>query len=134
MFLLMGVHSGDNLSFSAFASHSTEFSPLLKSTLFGLAVVGFGAKAGLIPLHTWLPNAHPAAPSHISGLMSGVMLKTAVYGFILIAFKVLAPFPTWWGTVLASIGLVTALLGITYASVEVDFKRLLAYSSIRPLA
>jgi hydrogenase-4 component B len=130
MFLLMGVHSGDTLSFSAFASHSTGFSPLLKSTLFGLAVVGFGAKAGLIPLHTWLPNAHPAAPSHISGLMSGVMLKTAVYGFILITFKVLAPFPTWWGAVLASIGLVTALLGITYASVEVDFKRLLAYSSI----
>jgi hydrogenase-4 component B len=129
MFLLMGVKSG-GLGFNAFSHSVPHLSMVLKSTLFALALVGFGAKAGLIPLHTWLPKAHPAAPSHISALMSGVMLKTAVYGFVRVVFEFLTPFPTWWGTILASIGLITALLGIAYASTETDIKRLLAYSSI----
>ena len=129
MFLLMGVKSG-GLGFNLFLQTVPHFSVQLKSTLFGLALVGFGAKAGLIPLHTWLPKAHPAAPSHISAILSAVMLKTAVYGFLRVVFEFLSPFPTWWGTILASVGLITALLGIAYASTETDIKRLLAYSSI----
>lgn len=129
MYLLLANQSGQ-LTFVSFVQNSAQLTLASKSLLFGLAVVGFGAKAGLIPLHIWLPEAHPAAPSHISALMSGVMLKTAVYGLLRCVFGFFGPFPEWWGIILAGIALLTALLGITYASVENDFKRLLAYSSI----
>lgn len=129
MYLLLAQHSGQ-LTFAAFTAQSGQLALPLKSILFGCAIIGFGAKAGLIPLHIWLPEAHPAAPSHISALMSGVMLKTAVYGLLRCVFDFMAPFPAWWGIALASMALVTAVLGIIYASVENDLKRLLAYSSI----
>ena len=97
---------------------------------FLLALFGFGAKAGILPLHVWLPEAHPAAPSPVSALMSGVMLKTAIYGMLRVSFDLIG-FPLWWwGVVALAIGLATALFGIVFAAVQSDMKRLLAYSSI----
>jgi len=97
---------------------------------FLLALFGFGAKAGIVPLHIWLPEAHPAAPSPVSALMSGVMLKTAVYGLLRVTLDLIA-FPLWWwGVIALALGLLSALGGIVYAAVQTDMKRLLAYSSI----
>ena len=97
---------------------------------FALALFGFGAKAGMLPLHVWLPDAHPAAPSPVSALMSGVMLKTAVYGLLRVLFDLLQAPQWWWGTVILGVGLATALFGVVFAAAQVDMKRLLAYSSI----
>ncbi|HVT51922.1 MAG TPA: hydrogenase 4 subunit B [Dongiaceae bacterium] len=95
-----------------------------------LALIGAGSKAGIVPLHVWLPLAHPAAPSHVSGLMSGVMTKVAVYGFIRIVFELLGP-PDWWvGLLVLAVGAATAVLGVLYAIVQTDLKRVLAYSTI----
>lgn len=102
------------------------------SVLFGAALLGFGSKAGLMPLHIWLPAAHANAPSHVSALLSGVMLKMGIYGLL----RVLSFFPSrplWWGGLLLGMGLVSALLGIALASAQRDLKRLLAYSSIENL-
>ena len=100
------------------------------SVAFLLALTGFGAKAGILPLHVWLPEAHPAAPSPVSALMSAVMLKTAIYGMLRITLDLLG-FPVWWwGVVALVIGLASALFGIIFAAVQTDMKRLLAYSSI----
>jgi formate hydrogenlyase subunit 3/multisubunit Na+/H+ antiporter MnhD subunit len=100
------------------------------SVAFLLALFGFGAKAGLLPLHVWLPEAHPAAPSPVSALMSGVMLKTAVYGMLRVTFDLLGEPASWWGLVMLPLGLLTALYGAVFAAVQTDMKRLLAYSSI----
>ncbi|MFZ1909689.1 MAG: hydrogenase 4 subunit B [Burkholderiales bacterium] len=97
---------------------------------FLLALVGFGGKAGILPLHAWLPEAHPAAPSPVSALMSGVMLKTAIYGLLRVTLDLIG-FPLWWwGVVALAVGLLSALFGAVYAAVQTDMKRLLAYSSI----
>jgi formate hydrogenlyase subunit 3/multisubunit Na+/H+ antiporter MnhD subunit len=97
---------------------------------FLLALAGFGAKAGILPLHVWLPEAHPAAPSPVSALMSAVMLKTAVYGLMRVTLDLIG-FPLWWwGVIALAVGLATALFGIIFAAVQSDMKRLLAYSSI----
>jgi len=95
-----------------------------------LALFGFGAKAGILPLHVWLPEAHPAAPSPVSALMSGVMLKTAIYGMLRVTFDLLNVHMWWWGVLTLSLGLLTALFGVLFAAVQTDMKRLLAYSSI----
>lgn len=95
-----------------------------------LALVGTGSKAGLVPLHVWLPLAHPAAPSHVSALMSGVMTKVAVYAFIRIALDLLGPPVWWWGLIVLAIGGATALMGVLYALFQNDIKRVLAYSTI----
>src|SRR4051812_36413610 len=95
-----------------------------------LALFGFGAKAGLLPLHAWLPEAHPAAPSPVSALMSGVMLKTAIYGILRVTFDLLNAQIWWWGVLTLAVGLATALFGVLFAAVQTDMKRLLAYSSI----
>src|SRR5437868_3728323 len=95
-----------------------------------LALVGFGAKAGLLPLHVWLPEAHPAAPSPVSALLSGVMLKTAIYGLLRVTFDLMHVQLWWWGVVALALGIVTALFGVIYAAVQTDMKRLLAYSSV----
>ena len=104
--------------------------PFWASIGFLLAVLGFGAKAGILPLHIWLPEAHPAAPSPVSALMSGVMLNTAVYGLLRVSFDLLQLRLWWWGGLLLAIGLATALFGVVFAAVQSDMKRLLAYSSI----
>src|SRR5581483_6712742 len=104
--------------------------PAWASAAFLLALVGFGAKAGIVPLHVWLPEAHPAAPSPVSALMSAVMLKTAVYGLLRVTLDLIG-FSLWsWGVVVLAVGLVSALFGIVFAAVQSDMKRLLAYSSI----
>jgi formate hydrogenlyase subunit 3/multisubunit Na+/H+ antiporter MnhD subunit len=100
------------------------------SVAFLLALFGFGAKAGFLPVHVWLPEAHPAAPSPVSGLMSGVMLKTAIYGLLRVTFDLLHVQVWWWGVVALAVGLVTAFYGVIFAAVQTDMKRLLAYSSI----
>jgi hydrogenase-4 component B len=100
------------------------------SVAFALALAGFGAKAGIVPLHVWLPEAHPAAPSPVSALMSAVMLKTAVYGLMRVTLDLIG-FPLWWwGLVALVAGLASALFGVIFAATQTDMKRLLAYSSI----
>lgn len=101
-----------------------------RNAVFGLALVGFGTKLGLIPLHVWLPRAHPAAPSHISALMSGVMVKTAIYGLVRVIWEFAGPGPAWWGGLLMALGAISAVLGILYALMERDLKRMLAYSTV----
>ncbi len=128
-FLIFAKYSG-SFSFSSFQNISHGLPDKLKFLLFSFLLIGFGTKAGLIPLHIWLPEAHPAAPSHISALMSGVMVKTAVYGILRFVFDFLSPFPYWWGLILAVFAIITAMLGIIYASLENDLKRMLAFSSI----
>lgn len=101
----------------------------LASVAFLLAVVGFGTKAGFWPLHVWLPEAHPAAPSHVSAVMSGVMLKTGIYGLLRV-LTVLGPPPRWWGWLLVGIGVTSGVLGVLFALAQHDLKRLLAYHSV----
>jgi hydrogenase-4 component B len=100
-----------------------------KGLAFAFLFIGFGTKAGIIPMHKWLPYAHSASPSNVSALMSGVMLKVAIYGLARVLLDVLAP-ELWWGVLLLIFGTVTAVLGIVYAFKETDFKKMLAYSSI----
>ena len=95
-----------------------------------LALIGAGSKAGLVPLHVWLPLAHPAAPSHVSGLMSGVMTKVAVYGFVRIAFDLVGPPAWWWSIVILTIAGITTVMGVLYALMQHDLKRLLAYHTV----
>src|SRR6266705_6650758 len=104
--------------------------PLGATTAFLLALLGFGAKAGLVPLHVWLPEAHPAAPSPVSAMMSGMMLKTAIYGILRITFDLLHLKLWWWGVLMLALGLFSAIFGAIFAAVQADMKRLLAYSSI----
>ena len=101
----------------------------VRTGIFLLALVGFGLKAGIMPLHVWLPGAHANAPSHVSAVMSGVMLKMGVYGIVRIAALLPLP-PTWWGGLLLAVGAATGVLGIAFAIGQQDLKRLLAYSSI----
>ncbi|HCJ45655.1 MAG TPA: hydrogenase 4 subunit B [Candidatus Moranbacteria bacterium] len=102
----------------------------VKDLIFIFAMIGFGTKAGIIPFHIWLPAAHPAAPSHVSAIMSGVMIKTGIYMIIRLFLDVLQPIPLWWGEAVLIIGAVSSLLGVLYAMTEHDIKRLLAYHSI----
>jgi formate hydrogenlyase subunit 3/multisubunit Na+/H+ antiporter MnhD subunit len=124
---VLQANTGDYTFANMRAQHLTAFG---SSAAFVLAVFGFGAKAGLLPLHAWLPEAHPAAPSPFSALMSGVMLKIALYGLLRIAFDLLQTRLWWWGVLLLTIGLATALFGVIFSAVQVEMKRLLAYSSI----
>lgn len=128
-FLILAGASGD-FSFESFSAYGSTMPPLLKDLAFLFALIGFGAKAGIVPLHIWLPYAHPAAPSNVSALMSGVMIKTAIYMFIRVFFDFLGAGVLWWGFLVFTLGAVSALTGIMYAVVEPDIKRMLAFSSI----
>lgn len=128
-FLLLYKVTG-SFEFAAIKEGIAHISPFMKNAIFLSALVGFGIKAGIIPLHIWLPSAHPAAPSHVSALMSGVMIKTGIYMFIRMFFDILPNAPLWWGIVILMIGAVSSLLGVLYALSEHDIKRLLAYHSI----
>ena len=129
-FFILAASAGD-LSFEKFVGLS--LTQPQRDLVFLLAFGGFGAKAGIIPLHVWLPKAHPAAPSHVSAVLSGVMLKTAVYGMARFYLEFLGVGPTWWGVMIVGFGIVSALLGVLYALMETDIKRLLAYSSLENL-
>ena len=105
-------------------------SATLAALVLLLTLFGAGSKAGLVPLHAWLPLAHPAAPSHVSALMSGVMTKVAVYGFVRIAFDLLGSPQWWWSIVVLGVAGPTATIGVLYALMQRDLKRVLAYSTI----
>ncbi len=130
LLLAFGVLAGPDggYAFAAIRGHAP--SPLLAGLVLALAMVGAGAKAGLAPLHVWLPLAHPAAPSHVSALMSGAMTKVAVYAFIRIVFDLLGPVAWWWGVPALAAGGITAALGVLNALMQSDLKRALAYSTI----
>ena len=128
--LAYGVLAGfsGGLTFDHF--RAVKLTPAWASVAFVLALIGFGMKSGLVPFHAWLPEAHPAAPSHISALMSGVMLKVAVYGFIRFTFDLLDEVYWQWGLLALILGTASAVLGILYAMQQQNLKRLLAYSSV----
>jgi len=128
--LCFGVLQANTGDYTFANMREQHLSPFWASAAFLLALFGFGAKAGILPLHVWLPEAHPAAPSPVSALMSGVMLKTAIYGLARVTFDLVGSPIWWWGVVALVIGLATALFGAIFAAVQVDMKRLLAYSSI----
>jgi len=128
--LSFGVMQGGSWQFTFDAMRAAELPPAWAAIAFLLAVFGFGAKAGLVPLHVWLPEAHPAAPSPVSALMSGVMLKTALYGLLRVTFDLLGGPAWWWGVVPLAFGLFTAIYGVVFAAAQTDMKRLLAFSSI----
>jgi len=128
--LSFGVLQGGSWHFTFDAMRGASLTPFLATTAFLLALVGFGAKAGLVPVHVWLPEAHPAAPSPVSAMMSGLMLKTAIYGILRISFDLLHVKLWWWGVLMVTLGLFSALFGAIFAAVQTDMKRLLAYSSI----
>jgi formate hydrogenlyase subunit 3/multisubunit Na+/H+ antiporter MnhD subunit len=120
--------AGGDFTFASLRAH--HVSPALAGLVLGLALVGAGSKAGLFPLHAWLPLAHPAAPAHVSGLMSGVMTKVAIYGFIRIVFDLAGPLDWSFSIPVIAVGAVTAALGVLYALMQNDLKRLLAYSTV----
>jgi formate hydrogenlyase subunit 3/multisubunit Na+/H+ antiporter MnhD subunit len=128
--LSFGVMTGGAGDYTFAGMRAQELSPFWTSVAFLLALGGFGAKAGLVPVHVWLPEAHPAAPSPVSAMMSGVMLKTAIYGLLRVSFDLVGTPLWWWGVVAMAVGLLTALFGVLYSTVQSDMKRLLAYSSI----
>src|SRR5258708_34065535 len=119
LFILLGKANG-SLDFDRFSASSGA------GLLFALALVGFGTKAGFIPLHVWLPEAHPAAPSHVSAVLSAVMIKTGTYGFVRVLLLLGAPL-AWWGWGLCGIGLSSGVIGVLLAPRQHDLKRLLSY-------
>ena len=129
MFLMMAP-GADATTFADLRAGAAGLSPAARNGVFLLAVVAFGSKAGLVPLHVWLPRAHPAAPSHVSALMSGAMIKLGIYGLMRVTIDLLGTGPEWWGGVVLVAGSLTALVGVLYALAENDLKRLLAYSSV----
>src|SRR5487761_649479 len=130
LMLAFGLLAGPNGGYAFDVMRAGHHGPLIAALVLTLALLGAGSKAGLVPLHVWLPLAHPAAPSHVSALMSGVMTKVAVYGFIRIVLDLLGV-PSWWASmaVLALAG-VTTVMGVLYALMQHDLKRLLAYHTV----
>src|SRR5665213_747647 len=128
--LSFGILQGGSWHFTFDAMRAAHLGTNWATAAFCLALFGFGAKAGIVPVHVWLPEAHPAAPSAVSALMSGVMLETALYGMIRVSFDLLGQPLWWWGLMPLSLGLFSALYGVVFAAVQTDMKRLLAYSSI----
>jgi len=129
-FAILAAGVGGDLAFAAWRAGSGDLAAGPRDLVFLLVVVGFGTKAGALPFHAWLPRAHPVAPSHVSAVMSGVMIKMGVYGLVRIALDVMGGGPDWWGLVLVVIGASSAVLGVLYALMQHDLKRLLAYHSI----
>ncbi len=128
-FLLLFQNAGD-YSFAHFYALADKLPPLKRDAAFLLFLIGFGVKAGIVPLHPWLPAAHPVAPSNVSALMSGVLIKTGIYGMTRVFFDFLGTPANWWGVTVLGIGIISAVLGVLYALMQHDLKRLLAYHSI----
>ncbi|MGF1609641.1 MAG: hydrogenase 4 subunit B [Kiloniellales bacterium] len=130
LLLAFGLLAGPDGAYGFAAMRAAEPAPAISALVLALVLLGAGSKAGLAPLHVWLPLAHPAAPSHVSALMSGVMTKVAVYGFVRIVFDLLGE-PSWWASMIVlALGGVTAVLGVLYALMQHDLKRLLAYHTV----
>ncbi len=130
LLLAMGILAGSDGGYAFAEMRAAEREPWLAAVAVGLILVGTGSKAGLVPLHAWLPLAHPAAPSHVSALMSGVMTKVAVYAALRLILDVIGEVAWWWGPVLMLLGAASAVLGLLHAILETDLKRLLAYSTV----
>ena len=130
LLLAFGLLAGPGGGYDFAAMRAGDHGPVLAALVLALVLLGAGSKAGLVPLHVWLPLAHPAAPSHVSALMSGVMTKVAVYGFVRVVFDLLGP-PAWsWSMAVLALGGITAALGVLYALMQHDLKRLLAYHTV----
>ena len=130
LLLAFGLLAGPSGHYAFSAIREAGITPGLATLVLILVLIGAGSKAGLVPLHVWLPLAHPAAPSHVSALMSGVMTKVAVYGFVRVVFDLIAAPQWWWSVVVLGLGGVTAVMGILYAMQQTDLKKLLAYSTV----
>ena len=130
LLLTFGLLAGPGGGYSFADMRASSPSAALAATVLILALIGTGSKAGLVPLHVWLPLAHPAAPSHVSALMSGVMTKVAVYGFVRIVFDLLGDPTWWWSIVVLALAGVTTVMGVLYALMQHDLKRLLAYHTV----
>jgi hydrogenase-4 component B len=130
LLLAFGLLAGPDGNYGFEAIRASHLPASYAALVLLLVLAGAGSKAGLVPLHVWLPLAHPAAPSHVSALMSGVMTKVAIYAFIRIVFDLLGPPVWWWGIVVLALGGATALMGVLYALFQSDLKRVLAYSTI----
>jgi hydrogenase-4 component B len=130
LLLAFGLLAGPDGGYAFAAMRAHDPTAGVAALVLGLVLLGAGSKAGIVPLHVWLPLAHPAAPSHVSALMSGVMTKVAVYGFVRIVFDLLGQ-PTWWSSMIVLfLGGITAVLGVLYALMQHDLKRLLAYHTV----
>jgi formate hydrogenlyase subunit 3/multisubunit Na+/H+ antiporter MnhD subunit len=130
LLLAFGLLAGPDGHYAFAVVRSQQISPPVAALVLLLVLLGAGSKAGLLPLHVWLPEAHPAAPSHVSALMSGVMTKVAVYAVIRILFDLTGPPQWWWGLIIILMGGATALMGVLHALFQTDMKRVLAYSTI----
>ena len=130
LLLGFGLLTGPDGNYAFAAIREMHPSAGIAAGVLMLVLAGAGSKAGLVPLHVWLPLAHPAAPSHVSALMSGVMTKVAVYGFVRIVFDLLGPPDWWWSMVVLLLGGITAVMGVLYALMQHDLKRLLAYHTV----
>src|SRR6266487_3337410 len=130
LLLTFGLLAGPDGGYAFGDIRGGHHSATLTASILILALIGAGSKAGLVPLHVWLPLAHPAAPSHVSALMSGVMTKVAVYGFVRIVFDLIGTPAWWWSMVVLALGGVTAAMGVLYALLQHDLKRLLAYHTV----
>ncbi|WP_427889175.1 proton-conducting transporter membrane subunit [Kribbella sp. GL6] len=131
--LLLFVSRAGDESFTALRAAAGGIPPGVRAVIFILVLIGFGSKAGAVPLHVWLPRAHPEAPSHVSALMSAAMVKLGLYGLLRVGFDLLGGGPQWWWTVVLIVGAGSALYGVLQASVAVDLKRLLGYSTTENL-
>jgi hydrogenase-4 component B len=130
LLLTYGMLAGPDGNYAFADIRANHPSAGIAAVVLILVLVGAGSKAGLVPLHVWLPLAHPAAPSHVSALMSGVMTKVAVYGFVRIVFDLLGPPAWWWSMLVLAFGGITAVMGVLYALMQHDLKRLLAYHTV----
>ncbi len=128
--LVLLAYQAGSPSFDVIAQSAPLLPSGIRNAVFGFALVGFGSKAGFVPLHFWLPRAHPVAPPHASALLSGAMLKVALYGLATVTLTLAAPAPLPWAIAIVAIGTVSAVAGVLYAMVDRDLKRLLAYSSV----
>src|SRR6266481_4904896 len=130
LLLTFGLLAGADGGYAFADIRGAHPSTAVAASILILALIGAGSKAGLVPLHVWLPLAHPAAPSHVSALMSGVMTKVAIYGFVRIVFDLIGPPAWWWSMVVLALGGITAMMGVLYALMQHDLKRLLAYHTV----
>ncbi|MCX5680361.1 MAG: proton-conducting transporter membrane subunit, partial [Candidatus Omnitrophica bacterium] len=128
-FFILYNHAG-SFDYSAVKEAAAALPLNIRNTIFLLLFIGFSTKAGVVPLHIWLPYAHPQAPSYVSSIMSGVMIKIAIYGMIRFFVILLVPAPVWWGVVILVFGIISCLVGVIYALMDHDLKKLLAYHSV----
>jgi formate hydrogenlyase subunit 3/multisubunit Na+/H+ antiporter MnhD subunit len=126
--VLLSAHSGGQ-TFADIELHARHLSGVVRGTIFVIALLGFGSKAGAVPLHVWLPKAHAEAPGPASALMSGAMVNLGIYGILLVGNELLGGGPIWWWLLVCALGIVSALYGALYAATSSDLKRLLAYST-----